>query len=440
MCRQQEKPGKWFLEKSLILTKYAKRSPGKCIRIKDNFIVPEFFPFFLILFVGLFFSELFYKLHLPLVVALIVGGIFIGPHGLDIITPDATLKLIGEIGLIFLMFMAGLEIKLSTLREIGPGVAKMVFFNGLLPFVLGAGIGFYFGYPVISSLLIGTIFISSSIAVVIPSLEANNLVSGRLGKTIIASTVVTDVLSLVFLSILLQSQSPATALPLPLFYMLLLAALAVLRWGIPKLRWWVFYHSPKGGNLFEWEMQLIVVMLLGTVIVFQLLGLHAIIAGFFTGLVLSESIKSDVLKGKLRAISYGFFIPVFFMLIGVDTNIGIFADVGGPAIWFTVILVTSSVLAKFTGGWIGAKTNRFSNRESVVAGVATIPQLATTLAVAVTGHKFGLLDEKLVTAMVILSIVTTFIGPTMLKLFKGLPEDQEPENKKISPNLQPKEA
>ncbi|MDX1535554.1 MAG: cation:proton antiporter [Candidatus Spechtbacterales bacterium] len=380
--------------------------------------MPQFFPFFLILFIGLFFSELFYRLHLPLVVALILGGIITGPYGLGLFSPDTTLKLIGEIGLIFLMFMAGLEIKLSTFKEIGSGVLRMVFFNGVIPAILGLGLGLYFGYSLAASFLIGIIFISSSIAVVIPSLEANKLMENRLGKTIIASTVVADVLSLVLLSILLQTQSPTASLPLPLFYTVLLFALIALRWALPRIRWFVFKHSPQGVNLFEWEFQLIFVILLGTVIIFELLGLHSIIAGFFAGFVLSESIKSDVLKGKLRAISYGFFIPVFFVLIGADANIRVFGEIGGAAIWFTVALVFVSVFAKFFGGWIGSRINGFNIKESTIAGAATIPQLSTTLAAVVAGFELGILDEELVAAMIILSIITTLAGPIFLWLAK----------------------
>ena len=152
--------------------------------------MPTFLPFFIILLAALFFSEIFYKLHLPLVVALVLAGIVIGPHGLNIFTPDSTMNLIGGIGLMFLMFMAGLEIRPSSIRDIKAGVVKMSLLNGVLPFFVGFGIGMYFNFGTLPSLLLGTIFISSSIAVVVPSLESLGLMQTKLGQTIIASTMV----------------------------------------------------------------------------------------------------------------------------------------------------------------------------------------------------------------------------------------------------------
>lgn len=381
----------------------------------------QFLPFFIILLAALFFSEVFYRVHIPWVIALIIGGIIIGPFGLNIFVPDTTIELLGDVGLVFLMFMAGLEIRLSSLREMKKDVARMTFFNGAIPFMVGFGIGLYFDYPIIVSLLIGTIFISSSVAVIIPLLESNKLIATRLGKSIIASTVTEDILSLILVSVLFQSISPVTTLPLPVFYFLLLLALIALRWMLPRLRLLFSRLSPKG--LFEWELQIIFVILIGTVILFEILGLHAIIAGFFAGLVLSESIKSGILKGKLRTISYGFFIPIFFVLIGVNTDISIFSKLDN-ALVLTVVIVAGSIFAKFISGWIAGRINGFNIPQSLLIGGATIPQLSTTLAVAITGAELGILSTELVTAMVVLSIVSTFLSPAIIILVRRFFSDQ----------------
>ncbi|MDX1608332.1 MAG: cation:proton antiporter [Candidatus Spechtbacterales bacterium] len=380
--------------------------------------MPDILPFFVILLVALFFSEIFYRLHLPWVVALVLGGIVIGPHVFDVFTPDTTMNLIGEIGLIFLMFMAGLEIRLSTLKDIKLDVSKMALLNGMLPFFVGLGAGLYFDFGLLPSLLLGTIFVSSSIAVVVPSLESAGIAETRLGQTIIASTMVEDIMSLVLLSVLLQSSSPITALPLPLFYSLLFGILILMRWILPKARWFFYSLGAQKKGIFEWEFQEIFVILLGTVILFELVGLHPIIAGFFAGLVLSESLKGEALKGKLRAISYGFFIPVFFVVTGASTNIRVFAE-ADKALFLTIVVVGSSILVKFASGWIGARLNGFGPMEGVLVGGATIPQLSTTLAVSVSAFQLGLIREELVTAMVILSLVTTFIGPIIVRFAKS---------------------
>jgi len=164
----------------------------------------EIFPFFLILLAGVFFSTIFKRAHLPWVVSLIVAGIVAGPFGLKLIEINNTTEFIGQIGLVFLMFMAGLETKSSSFKGFEKSLIILAFINGSLPFVVGLGIGYYFGYSLISSLLLGIIFISSSIAVVIPSLEKNNLLHSRLGTSVIITSVMQDIASLILLSIILQ--------------------------------------------------------------------------------------------------------------------------------------------------------------------------------------------------------------------------------------------
>lgn len=376
----------------------------------------NFLPFFLVLFAGIFFSVLFRRLHLPWVVVLIVGGIIIGPHALGIFEPNPTIEFIGQIGLVFLMFMAGMETKLAAFREFRGGVFGLAFINSAIPFLAGIGIGFLFGYGWIIALLLGIIFVSSSIAVVIPSLEANNLLATRLGKSVVAATIIQDVASLVMLSILLQIINPTTALPLPLFYVLLFVSLVALRWALPKLR--RFFSSGVRGtkDLFQRELRVIFAILIGTVIAFEVLGLHPIIAGFFAGLVLSGSIKSEILREKLHTISYGLFIPTFFIIIGAKTNLGIFLEANG-AVLLVAVIVLGSLISKFVSGWIGGRIAGFTSPQSLLVGASTIPQLSTTLAVVFAAAALGLLDQELVAAMVVLSTVTTFLGPLLIQVF-----------------------
>lgn len=378
----------------------------------------DFLPFFLVLLAIVLFSAVFRQFHLPWVLALIVGGVVIGPHGFEIVTLNPTIEFMGQIGLIFLMFMAGLEVKLSSFREFGKGIAGLALINGLVPFVVGFGIGYFFSFGLIASFLLGIIFMSSSIAVVIPSLEAIGILNTKLGRSIVSATVIEDVASLVLLSILLQSINPVTALPLPLFYILLAVILVALRYGLPKIRN-LIPHRRDEKDLFESEVRIVLAMLIGTVVIFELLGLHPIIAGFFTGLVLSDSIKSKILIEKLRTLSYGLFIPVFFIIIGIKTDITVFAH-GGEEIGLVLILLLGAIFSKFISGWVGARINGFRKNNALIVGVATIPQLSTTLAVVFTAVELGLLRPELITAMVILSIITTLISPLALSYLKDI--------------------
>lgn len=377
----------------------------------------DFLPFFLVLLAGIIFSSIFRRFHLPWVVGLIIAGIAFGPHGLAWLEVTPVITFMGQVGLVFLMFMAGLETKLSSFKELGRTSLSLAILNGLVPFVVGFGIGMLFGLSVLASLLLGAVFISSSIAVIVPTLELQGLISSRLGRTIVSATIIEDVASLLLLSVLLQTIDPATSLPLPLFYALLFGVLVLLRRALPMVR---ILFSPSDGksskDIFQRDVRLIITLLIGTVIIFELLGLHPIIAGFFAGLVLSDSIKSDLLIDKLRTLSYGLFIPIFFVVIGLETNISLLLAAGGAAA-LSFIVLFGSITSKFFSGWFGARMGGFAQRESLIVGAATIPQLSTTLAVVFSGTQLGLFTEELMTAMVVLSVVTTLLAPILVQVF-----------------------
>ena len=375
----------------------------------------EFYPFFLIVFSGVFFSMLSIRTHIPWAVMLIIGGIVAGPSFLNAIPLNPTIDFIGQIGLVFLMFMAGLETKLSQFREFRKSLLLLAFVNGFIPFLVGAGVVWLLGYSPMTSLIVGIIFVSSSIAVVIPSLEISGILNTKLGQSVVVTTVLQDVTSLVLLSFLLQIVSPVTEVPLYVFYPVLLGILIALRLLIPKLRAWVVKMATESPDVFQLEFRSTFLMLIGTVIAFELLGLHPIVAGFFSGLILADSIKSRVLKEKIYTISYGVFIPTFFIVIGLQTDLSIFKDIG--SVLLTVFLVMFSlIISKYISGYFAARLVGFNKLESSFFAVTSLPQLSTTLAAAFVAFSLGLIDQVLLTSLVILSIATVLLSPILIRI------------------------
>jgi len=378
----------------------------------------DFLPFFVVLFAGLFLSELFFRFHFPWVITLLIGGMVIGPHGFGVLETNSTIEFLSQIGLVFLMFLAGLETNLlkhgqnKHFRDILP----IAFLNGAIPFIVGFLISYLFGYGIETSLLIGIIFISSSLAVIVPTLETSNLIKTKIGQMIIASSVIVDIASLILLSVFLQSQIPGGLHPL-IFYPLLAGLLVVARYMMPKIIW--FFRNEIKNNekdIFQQELRAIFVLLIGTVIAFELMGLHPIISGFFAGMVLSDSITSNILKGKIRGIGYGIFVPTFFIVIGTQTDFTLFFTTEN-IIFLTVALIISSIASKFISGYVGARISKLSNKQSLIVGSATIPQLSTTLAVAASGLALGIIDQALFVAIIALSVLTVLIGPILVKIF-----------------------
>lgn len=374
----------------------------------------HFLPFFIVLFAGVFFSGFFKRFHLPWAVALLVGGIIIGPHGLNIFVVDGTINFIGQIGLVFLMFMAGLESRLSSFHGSKKRLLFLSFINGLIPFIAGFVLTIILGYNNTTAILMGIVFVSSSVAVVIPSLESTGLIYKDIGKSVVVTSVIQDILSLILLSIFLQNINPITSLPLPIFYFLLFLSLLFFRFLIPKLKWiFSLTTDEKDRNLFQRELRSVFVIMIGTVVAFNFLGLHPIVAGFFAGLVLSDSIKHGVLLEKIRTISYGIFIPTFFVVIGAQTNIAILRE-SETVLFVALSILLFSVVSKYFSGYFGALAVGFNKNESKLFGVSSIPQLSTTLAVAFTGFELGIFGQNILTSMVFLSLITSFLGPILM--------------------------
>lgn len=387
----------------------------------------EFYPFFLIIFAGVFFSMVFKRMHVPWVVGLIIGGMLIGPNVFDLLQITPTVEFLSQVGLIFLMFMAGLETKFSSFKSFKGGLVWLSFINGAIPFIVGFGIAQYFGYEFLSSMLVGVIFVSSSIAVVIPSLERHGIIHSKLGQSVVMTTVIQDIASLLILSVILQSVSPVTSLPFIIFYPLVILTLFIFKYILPKVNNFFTKSADTESNFFQQEFRATLLILIGTVIVFELLGLHSIIAGFFAGLVLSDSLKSDVLKDRIRTVSYSIFIPTFFVIIGAQADISVLFNVDGALIFITAI-VFGSILSKFFSGLIGARMVGFSYDQSLLFGISSVPQLSTTLAVALSALSFGLVDETLLTGMVILSIITVIVSPVLLNIFSERIKNTEINN------------
>jgi len=229
------------------------------------------------------------------------------------------------------------------------------------------------------------------------------------------TSVIQDIASLIMLSVVLQNINPVTKLPLLIFYPIIIGILILLRFLLPKIKRFFTIAVQGTEDLFQQEFRATFLILIGTVIAFELLGLHPIIAGFFAGFILSDSIKSSILKEKIRAISYGVFIPIFFILIGAQTNIEVLLG-SSNTLLLVVVIIAGSVLSKFLSGWIGGKMVGFTSDQALLFGVSSVPQLSTTLAVAFASLSLGFIDQELITAMVALSVLSVIISPTLMNL------------------------
>ena len=268
------------------------------------------------------------------------------------------------------------------------------------------------GLLMILSLLIGTIFVSSSVAIIIPFTTANK-VGKEMKEIMLPAFIIQDILSVILLTSILQAVSPVTRFPLPVYFTILFLSIAALYFALPRLTN-VFLHkrilNKRAEN--EDKLRFVIVMLMAVLLFFSLLGVHPILASFLVGMLIAE-VTEDRIKEKIHTLGYGLFVPVFFFVVGMEMDLKIFANFDARNILIISIIV-GLLLSKFLSGYIAARIVKLKKRPATIFGVVSTTQLTTTLAAAYAAASIGLFDAPLITAVVTLSIVTNIFVPITL--------------------------
>lgn len=379
------------------------------------------FALFLVLMAGVLFQEVSRKAHLPWVVALMIGGFLIGPSGVGLIAePDSTIAFLGQIGLIFLMFMAGLETRLKDFWKAIKHSTWVIILTLITSVLAGMVIGYWFGFPNITALFIGVVFISSSVAVSVPYLEDSGLINAPIGRTVVASAVTLDVISLVFLAFVMDSAVPLSPVGFPSLVVSLLGIFLVLKFILPLIKRRLQFLHEATVTEHERETQLVIAVLIGLVVLFEVIGLHPILAGFFAGIVLSDVVWTRKLMEKIRMLSYGLFIPVFFVMVGIQFNLSPIMESfkTKESLLLIISFILIPIITRYLSSFWGARIEGFSRIQSKFIAASLTPQLSTTLAVALTGQELGILDAKLTSLLVVMSIATTVVGALISQVVK----------------------
>ncbi|MGC9346048.1 MAG: cation:proton antiporter [Candidatus Bathyarchaeales archaeon] len=322
----------------------------------------EYFLLFLIwIAAALFFPRMLRRLQIPWVTAVIFAGIFLGPYGLGVVSPGEVMDFLASLGLVFLMFTAGLDTKFSVLKRAGKDVAYFSMLNLGIPFAVGFSVGFFSGIGVFASLLLAICFSSSSVGVIAPMLREFK-VESKIKSTLTSAVFLEDVISLILLAILLNAVAPISPIPLVFFPVALFVFLLIVLYLIPILQEWLFYWESKE-DVFAGQIRAVMVTLALVALMAELIGVHAMVGGFLAGLSLSDMLgKRKKLEENVFAISYGFLIPIFLLNLGMTTNVTTFFAPRNA--FFTVLIVTTLIISKSVSGFLGARLAGFTSRTS----------------------------------------------------------------------------
>ncbi|AAB99281.1 TPA: cation:proton antiporter [Methanocaldococcus jannaschii] len=371
-----------------------------------------YYVFFIILSIIFIVPNLLKKFNIPAITSIMIAGIIIGPYGLNILQVDETLKILADFGAIMLMFLAGLEVDNETLKQEFKNSLILSLFSLLIPGVGGYLIGQYLGLGFIGSLLYAVIFASHSVAIVYAILEELKMVKTRLGTIILSATIIVDLFTLLLLSVVIKlgigGENVGTFLLETVLY------IGVLLLAIPSLSKNILGVFEK---LHAQRIHYVLFIIFIAIIVGEVIGIHPIVGAFICGVAVSEALTKEehdeLLNKNLNAIGYGFFIPIFFLVLGMETNIRVIFNLSNLEL--LLITLISAVALKFISGFIALRILGFDRIKNTIGGLLTVPKISASLVAASIGRELGLIGNEIFVTIVALSVITATITPIVVK-------------------------
>ncbi|HET8547575.1 MAG TPA: cation:proton antiporter [Bryobacteraceae bacterium] len=357
-------------------------------------------------------AELFERAGQPGIVGEILAGIVIGPSVFGWIAPNELLHALSELGVMFLLFRVGLEVKPSELVQVG-GTALMVAVLGVaLPFVLGWAIMAAWGYPRVESIFVGAAMVATSVGITAQVLAAKGLLQLRASRIILGAAVIDDILGLLVLAIVsgfatgrvnvLDITLTATA---ALGTTALVATLGTrtMRRIVPRLS-----QSLRAGEV---QFNVALVLLFALALLATYARMAAIIGAFLAGMALAESVSTRV--NDLSAGVAELLVPFFLVGIGLQVDLG---AVASPSL---MILAAAVLIAAVASKWIGCgiAAAPLGWTEAMRIGVGMVPRGEVGMVVAQIGLSMGVIEKSVYGVVVFMAVATTLIAPPLLKMF-----------------------
>ena len=374
--------------------------------------------FLLILLIILAAPLLLNKLRIPHLLGLIIAGAIIGPHGFNLVLRDSSIILSGTAGLLYIMFLAGLEIDMADFKRNSTKSLAFGMYTFLIPMILGTVVGIWvLQFNVLTSVLLASMFASHTL-IAYPIISKLGISKNKAVSITVGGTMITDTLALLVLTIIVGM---ATGQVNDMFWIrlgvsILIFALIVL-FGFPFIGRWFFKHVHD--NISQYIFVLVMVFL-GSFLA-QVAGMEAIIGAFLSGLALNRLIpQSSPLMNRVEFVGNAIFIPFFLLGVGMLIDYRTFFT-SFETIKVGLIMIIVATAAKYIAAWMTQKTFHLStDQRSVIFGLSNAQAAATLAAVMVgynvitgtdaNGEPIRLLNESVLNGTILMILVTCTIA------------------------------
>jgi Kef-type K+ transport system membrane component KefB len=364
--------------------------------------------FSLILFIILIFPLLLKKINIPGIIGLILAGVFIGPHGLNILEKNSAVDLFSTIGLLYIMFIAGLELDLNEFNKNKHKSILFGFFTFALPLTIGFPICYYFlEYDFFASLLTASMF-STHTLVAYPIVSRMGVSKNEAVAITVGGTILTDTAVLLLLAVIIGSYQGGLNQEFWIRLIISLTVFFVFMFTIaPRIAKW-FFSKLESEKHSHYIFVLAVVFF--AAFLAQVAGVEPIIGAFVAGLTLNRLIPaSSALMNRIDFIGNAIFIPFFLISVGMIVNLEVINN-GPTALIVAGTLTIVALTGKWIAAWITQLVFKFSGAQRRLIFGLSSSHAAATLAVILVGYKNGILDENILNGTILLILITCVVA------------------------------
>lgn len=383
------------------------------------------FYFFIIFASAKVLGELFIRLRMPAIIGELMAGVLLGNYVLGIIsTENHVLMSFAEIGVIFLLFHVGLEIRVKDLFAVGRTAVFVGLLGVLLPLVMGFLTVFGLGFPFVESLFIATAILATSVGISVKVLQDMGLIKHKVAYIVLGAAVLDDILALIVLAIVKGlARQQFNTLEFSLLVLESIAFVGFLTWWGPRVarrtRKWV-----EKLNIPEGPFVLSVILCLGLAELADVIGLAAIIGSFMAGIVIDEMAGVYDLENKVKYVNE-FLLPFFFVMMGAHLDPRTFIE---PRLVVLVLAISGiAIVSKMIGAGLASWKEDW--RTKIQIGVCMVPRGEVGIIVALIGLSLHSITQEIYTVVLGMSLLTTIVTPPLIVMAfrKGRRRRRKPE-------------
>src|SRR5829696_327712 len=353
------------------------------------------------------------RVKLPGIIGIIIGGMLIGPHGFHLIDAGDRMEFLSTIGLVYLMFSAGLEVDINQFMRVRGRAAVFGFFTFLMPQLMGMGLGYILHLEPLGMILLGSAFASHTL-IAFPILTRLGITRNEAIAVTMGATVLTDIGAFIILAVVLGAKTGGLQVSyfVQLFILLSIFTLIIIL-GLPRLGK-LFFQRFSGRAI---EFQFVIVVLFVAALGAELIGVHEVVGAFLAGLAINATLpRHSPVTGHVLFIGESFFIPVFLLYSGMITDPLSFLE-NRQTIVVALGMTVVAYVSKLIAAWITARIFKYTKNEFWTVYGLSHAQAAVTIPTLIIGLETGLFDSTLFNAAIVMILLTSITSPLIVQRF-----------------------